>query len=145
MPCLNIPISANGPVLDVSIGVSRPRAEALQKANEPVPDPIRVRGLIDTGASGTCIDPSIIVALKLPPTGVANISTPSTGQSTHACNQYDASVHLISPDLTFTIHAVPVIESELSDQGIEVLIGRDILSQCLLVYNGHTRIFTLAF
>ncbi len=40
---------------------------------------------------------------------------------------------------------VAVIESELEVQGFQVLVGRDVLENCLLVYDGQTGIFTLAF
>ncbi|KAF3978010.1 MAG: hypothetical protein HFP77_04015 [Methylococcales symbiont of Iophon sp. n. MRB-2018] len=145
MPCLTFNLDQNGPLLELMVGVSQPRLEALKKAGEIAPEPVRVRGLIDTGASCTCIDPSVIQSLKLPPTGSVGISTPSTGSSQHTCNQYDVSIGLIHPDLVYTIHVLPVIESQLSKQGIYALIGRDVLSNCLLVYNGHINAYTLAF
>lgn len=40
---------------------------------------------------------------------------------------------------------MPVVESDLSAQGIQALIGRDILSDSLLVYNGYTGLFILSF
>jgi hypothetical protein len=40
---------------------------------------------------------------------------------------------------------IPVIESDLSAQGFQVLIGRDVLSQGLLWYNGRARTLSLAF
>ena len=33
----------------------------------------------------------------------------------------------------------------LAPQGFHVLIGRDILSDCVLVYNGTAKLFTLAY
>ena len=39
----------------------------------------------------------------------------------------------------------PVIASVLSVQGIEALVGRDILDRCLLIYNGSEGRFTFAF
>ncbi len=145
MPHLTLQMSVGGPLVDVLIGVSHPRAQALQKAGQTVPNPARVRALVDTGASCTCVDPSILAALGLAPTGITPIHTPSTGTQTHAANQYDVSLVLIHPALTLTLGAVPVVESQLKIQGIQGLIGRDVLSNCLLVYDGPNRIFTLAF
>jgi len=48
-----------------------------------------------------------------------------------------------SPPLIF--QTIPVIASELAIQGIDALIGRDILDQCLFAYNGSAKTFTLAF
>ncbi len=44
---------------------------------------------------------------------------------------------------TFQVHSV--MSSILSNQNIDMLIGRDILGDCLLVYNGVNKIATLAF
>lgn len=145
MSCLTFSFGQNGPLLELMVGVSQPRLEALKKENKIAPKPITIRGLIDTGASCTCIDPSVIQSLKLPPTGSIGISTPSTGSNQHTCNQYDVFIGLINPDLVYTIHTLPIIESHLPNQGIQALIGRDVLSNCLLVYHGHTNTYTLAF
>ena len=40
---------------------------------------------------------------------------------------------------------VPVVAAELQQQQIDALIGRDILSLCVLTYNGSMGWFTLAF
>jgi len=48
MPHLSLPITAAGPVLDFYVGVSIPREGALKQAGKPVPNPVLVRGLIDT-------------------------------------------------------------------------------------------------
>jgi len=40
---------------------------------------------------------------------------------------------------------IPVIESDLKSQGIEALLGRNILEQGILIYDGRRRLLTLAF
>ncbi len=106
-----------------------------------------VRALIDTGATGTVIDFAVIKALGIVPTGQVLIHTPSTGGTPHACGQYDVAlallmgpsqVHVISP-------AIPVIESNLAQQGIQALLGRDILSGGALWYNGQAGTLSVAF
>lgn len=61
MPFVTLPLSAAGPMMDVLVAVSAPLHHALQKAGKPVPPPQQARALIDTGASCTCIDPSILI------------------------------------------------------------------------------------
>jgi hypothetical protein len=58
---------------------------------------------------------------------------------------FDVSMSLLHPKLTYTFYSVPVIESDLTGQGIGALIGRDLLAKCLLVYDGQAGVFTLAF
>src|SRR5438128_1298786 len=131
MPHLTLQHGPAGPLLDVFIGVSLPRENALKKANQPVPPIQTVRGLIDTGASISAIDPSITTALSLVPTGQTTILTPSTGATAHPCTQYDIRLILSHPAVNFYIHALAVVESALAHQGIQALIGRDVLANCL--------------
>lgn len=104
-----------------------------------------MRGLIDTGASLTAIDPSVLQALNLTPTGTTGVVTPTTGTTPQQLNQYDVQIIILHPALTYSFHVLPVIESVLGFQGFDVLIGRDVLAECLFVYDGRSGIFTLAF
>lgn len=71
--------------------------------------------------------------------------TPSTGSQPHPCNQYDVSLVLLHPQLQLTFNSVPALESDLAHQGFHALIGREVLRRCLLVYDGQSGIFSLAF
>ena len=145
MPHLNQQIAAGGPLIDLLVSVSSPRRDALTKAGLPVPNPVSLRALIDTGASGTCIDPTIIQQLGMPPSGSTLIHTPSTSGAPHPCNQYDVSLIFVHPKITFTFHALPVVETSLASQGIQGLLGRDVLAECLFIYDGASGNYTLAF
>ena len=59
MPYFTRKIEPNGLILNVQVGVSAEREASLQKNSLPVPTPVVVKGIIDTGASSTCIDPAI--------------------------------------------------------------------------------------
>jgi len=146
MPHLTVPFSAGAPVIDLLVGVSNPRAAALRQAGQPVPVAVSVRALVDTGASCTNIDPTILKALGMPSTGTVACHTPSTrsGQP-HIANQFDVSLCLIHPLLTRSFVAVPVLESDLCHLGIQALLGRDILMFCLLNYDGQSQSFCLGF
>lgn len=148
MPHLTLNLSPAGAVLDVHVGVSQARRNALTAANQPVPTAVPTRALIDTGASCTCIDQSILNQLGLSPTGTALIHTPSTGAAPQTANQFDISLLIVFGTplrLLYGNHTIPVVESDLSTQGIDALIGRDILAASLLVYDGETGLFTLSF
>lgn len=145
MPHLALQVAPGGPLIDVLIGVSKARQLALTQAGQSVPSSLQVRALIDTGASCSCIDPSIPKALGLAPTGIVTMLTPSTGGQPHTANQYDVSLVLRHPNLSLTLWTVAMAESQLLMQGIQALIGRDVLTNCLLVYDGQVGSFTLAF
>lgn len=148
MPHFTLQIEPGGPFLYAFVRVSQPKAAALTSAGQAVPSPVPIRGLVDTGASSTCIDPSVLSSLNLSPIGTVSVNTPTTGATPHDADQYD--VGLVIPATTgalpLVIPAMPVVCSELLvGQGFHALIGRDILGQCVLVYNGATKVFTLAF
>lgn len=146
MPHITLRISAGGPLLQFMVGVSGPRARALQTANQTIPAPILVTGLIDTGASCTSIDASILRQLNIPSTGTTPVHTPSTQPNVpHIANLYDISLVLVHPLITRTFSALAVTESQLVHQGIQALIGRDILACCLFTYDGAGQSFCLGF
>jgi hypothetical protein len=136
------------PIVTAQIGVSHARRAALLLAKLAVPDVVTIQGLIDTGASGTCVDPSVLSQLALSPTGSTLVHTPSTGSNPAPTDTYDISLTIYATQTLPPLvrHTVPVMKSELlQHQGIHALIGRDILSTCLFVYDGATGLFSLAY
>jgi hypothetical protein len=147
MPFFTLQISASGPIADAFVGVSAGRMAALQHLQQPVPPPQQIRALIDTGASNTCIDPMVLQALGLQPTGQVQVHTPTTAGTPAVCNQYDISLLIPAPNgLPFSVPTTAVTEHQLFNaQGFHALIGRDVLSRCVLICNGQLSLFTLAY
>ena len=118
----------------------------MQTAGQAIRPAFRGRALLDTGASCTGIDSSIVQALGFMRTGTTSIHTPSTGTTPHVCNQYDISlIVLMAPQFHIASLVIPVVESQLSNQGFHVLIGRDVLANALLVYNGKSGTASIGF
>jgi hypothetical protein len=74
--------------------------------------------------------------------------TPTTGSAPIICNQYDASLTILHPrhpGLTFT--TVPIFECNSLSPGstYQAILGRDLLSQFLFVYDGPAGTFILAY
>jgi hypothetical protein len=76
----------------------------------------------DTGATNTCISKGLVQKLGLLPTGMVNVHTPS-GVGT--MNKYMIDLILNNE---VKISNLPVMDSEIGKQGIDVLIGMDIIS-----------------
>lgn len=147
MPIIAARFEAVGPVITAVFGVSLPRLNALTKAGIPIPDLQPADALIDTGASGTCIDPEVIRTLGLTPTGTVPVRTPSTGQGTHPAEQYDVRLIIPGPagEAPLIIQALAVLCMDLKVQGFRALIGRDVLSMCQLTYWGRGNVVSLAY
>jgi len=107
-----------------------------------------IRALVDTGASFTSIEPEVLKALSLTPTGTIDMVTPSTGKEVHTTDTYDIDflIGAGADDTPLAIANLRIAACELYlKQGIHALIGRDILKRCILIYNGQTNTFSLCF
>lgn len=90
----------------------------------------------DTGATRTCISKKVVQELGLVPIGLENIRTPSGCKTV---NKYLVDI-VLRNDVTVT--DVQVFDSEIGNQGIDVLIGMDIISLgdfAVSNYNGKTQ------
>jgi len=145
MPHLTQPISPGGPIVSLHLGASLQRQTAIKAAGQPIPPIVKVNALIDTGASGTVIEEKVLHQLGLTPTGAINIFTPSTKGTPVTCMTYDVFLGLYHPTFSLLNGNFPVVASDFSGQSIQALIGRDLLKQCVLIYNGDNNTFTLGF
>ena len=143
MPHYSLAITSAGPLISLHISVSAPRREALVKANKPIPPPVLTQLLVDTGASCTNIDSTLIGKLGLTPTGSVLMHTPSTGQKPVKALTYD--VGLILDVGGHQVSSVSVIETDFSDQGFGGLLGRDVLALARMTYSGPDNIVYLSF
>ncbi|HEX4146210.1 MAG TPA: hypothetical protein VHY91_22100 [Pirellulales bacterium] len=146
MPVLNAAFMGGSPLVQVAIGVSMPRSNALVAAGRQPPNPQLCLALLDTGASGTCVDPSILTSLALTPTGSTNVVTPSSAVP-HQCGMFDVSliIFMNNQQLHLASLTIPVMGLPLVHQGFAAIIGRDVLAQGMLVYNGKQGQLTLSF
>src|SRR5258706_11386481 len=128
------------------IGLSEARRAALAASNQPIPAPVTVSALIDTGASCTCVDSSILTGLNLTPTGTATVRTPTTGSQPAVVDQYDIGLAIpATPGASPLILAtIPAIKAELANQRFLVLIRKDITQRSIIVYERRNRNLTLA-
>jgi hypothetical protein len=63
-------LQAIGPVIDMRVWIGSSVEEALKKAGAKTPDPVSMKAMIDTGASGSVIQLAIAQQLGLQPVGV---------------------------------------------------------------------------
>ncbi|MGD0183195.1 MAG: retropepsin-like aspartic protease [Terriglobales bacterium] len=148
MPHFTLQLSPQGPIVNAGVMVGAAREQALQDAGQNVPNPQMVRALIDTGASISGVDPTVLAALGLTQTGEAEIHTPSTQGVAVTAPTYDVRIAIIAGrvgDLHFISETIQVTATDLTPQGFQVLIGTDILAKFILHYNGADGMFTLSY
>lgn len=129
-----------GPTLQADVLISTALESALQSRGKSAPPPISVRALIDTGSTRTVIREGIAQTLGLEPVSSVRVKTASSTET-----QRDVySIQLVLPNGP-TADLTQAVEMPLQEQGIDVLIGRDILAGAVFVYLGTENTFTLSF
>ena len=115
-----------GPIINVSVG--HPLSHPQPEQSHEVPDNLhQTSGLLDTGASNCCINPSLAARLNLPIVGYRN----SGDASGHVSRQRvrNACIGFILPNKGIhVIAAVGLTELPNDLQNHNIIIGRDVMS-----------------
>ena len=125
-----------GAITEVNVFPPPSVAQLYIDKKEKVPTK-KVIGLIDTGASTTAIDKNIASELKLIARDLQDVLTPS-GYSKHYL--YDIVITFENIKILKYLQVFGVI---LDKQPYDVLLGRDILRYCTLIYNGWNNSYDL--
>jgi hypothetical protein len=134
------PLRLRGPIIQVEIQIPTVLGHTLQQKGKPLPQPVTGLCLVDTGASKTCVDAAIVAGLGVSPINKVQVQTPSGSAS-----QYTYPVRMSFPGTPLPgIEFSSVLGSVLAAQGIIGLLGRDVLTHFVLIYNGPAGMFSLA-
>lgn len=135
-----------GPVIQVYVGLGESQLAALRAQGVPPPPEILVRALIDTGAFCSAVDPNVVSPLKLVPFTQGQMRSPTTGAVSLIRDVYAISVWIQHEQAQYEFSRYfPVFLVDFSTQGVDMILGRDVLEHCLFVYDGTNKIFSLAF
>ena len=136
----------HGPTVRVTLSNPPYIAQHLRDQGEPIPDAITGRAIIDTGADQSCIAAALARVLRLRPIDTKRILTP-------AGSPIEAQVYwalVAFPGSSMDARGLGVLGASLADERvlgepIVMLIGRDLLQQAHLNYDGPRGVFTLVF
>jgi len=128
-----------GPILEVQFLIPLELEKKYIEEKIPLPEPVIVKALIDTGATACIIKKEIPDKLGLKPIGTTTICTPSSKD--HECYKYFMRMLIPSQGL---VYQGPFISSSLGEQEIGGLIGRDVLKDGILIYIGYANEFTFS-
>ncbi len=137
-------LQTQGPVIEVQVETPNLLAQYLKNKGKTVPGPTKGMALIDSGATISCVDSDVIRRLGVKPIGVTTVLT-AGGPKRQNC--YPARFSFPQQKMYFEFSRV--MGADLKGQSIMgkdlvALLGRDVLSRCLFIYNGPNATFTLA-
>ena len=129
-----------GPQVSVQLEVPDALAQQLKATNMPIPPPVKGMALIDTGATMTAVDAGVVAALGVNPIGVVPVGT-AGGPAKHPLYPIKLQLQGIGLVLNFG----RVTGAPLSGMNLVALLGRDVLSRMILIYDGPSSEYTLSF
>ena len=151
MNTFSLDCGLDGMLVELRVGFSLPAVGTLRRAGQVVPQPITVTALLDTGSDVSCIEPTSIATLVnagLVTKRYIFVNVPHAG-GLAPVREFDVSLAIIHPDHVssrdFTLRNHPVFERALGAMRFDALIGRDVLSKCVLVCDGPSGRFTLGY
>src|SRR5262249_40536568 len=148
MPILSFPCQDMGPLVEIEVGWSRSRLQALRRSLRPIPPPVRIDALIDTGSDTTCLDTTVVAQLGLPYGSMMLANLPALRRLSLAI-EHDAGVRILQPSGNpaedFILTDLVILELELGRVGYQALLGRDVLAHCDFLYQGPAGRFQLTY
>ena len=133
-------LASKGIILNVEIGIDLATADALRALAQPIPNTVTCQALIDTGSSMLAIDQSMAQSLNLVKRG---INVAHTANGPRQCNVYAVALSFPSTNLK-SYDVIPASEVDLSAQPFKCLIGRDVLHNWHVHYNGESGAVSIA-
>lgn len=143
---LTFPVTADGLAVPVWVGLDADRIAGLVAAGRPVPGPIQVRGIVDTGANVTGVAAWVLRQLGI---SAATTASTTTAGGVMPVGRYRVFLEIADPAHPggpwLTLSDVYVMDLPTNLPDTDVLIGLDVLLTCKLVLDGPARHFSREF
>jgi hypothetical protein len=134
--------------LPVVVGVSQPMIFGLANAGRRIPKPIDCTFLLDTGAEDSYVNRLVLDQLRLNPINAVQVQTGIPGGQPFLFNQYEIRLRIATTvlgQMDFVLESMSILCGDFSAQGIDGLVGRDVLTNCAARFDGPGQVFTLQF
>jgi len=147
MPRLEVPIRYDGPLVEVRLWIGPEFERTVVSRRLPVPTPLSVLGLIDTGAERTAIPVTVAQGMGLPIHNWQRLKSSVLGDEERDAPVYRVRMTFGSIESTDqpkwrTIDAVGV---NVVSPGATALVGRDLLATCRFTYDGRKRRLMMSY
>jgi hypothetical protein len=145
MPVFSFSTGPTGLVVPVLLGLNGKDSANLLAQGQPIPAPLHLQGLIDTGSDVTVVAPFVPRHFSLLP--LRSTTTQGTTGSAPV-DLYEMSLSILNPGGPGPSMAswdqLVVMESPRGIPSVDVIVGLDVLRECLLIFDGPGQRFILA-
>jgi len=130
-----------GPCIDVIVMNSREVIEAGCTVGLEYPEPVKMKALLDTGASITVISKTFAKYCKLLQTGETEIRVLG---SLHKCGEHAGAISFPGTNLR-PYDPIRIVSADfVQERHYAILIGRDILRNWTITFDGRSKRVTIA-
>jgi hypothetical protein len=130
-----------GPCIDVIVMNSRDVIEGWRALGLECPEPLRMRALLDTGASVTVISKTFANYCRLFQTNEGSEIT-AVG-TTHRCGEHAGAVSFPGTNLR-PFDPIRIVSVDfVKERNYAILIGRDILRNWVITFDGRSKRVTI--
>jgi len=141
----SVVLAKQGFLLGIELRVPEQLEKLFLSENKPVPDPLTGPGLVDTGATFSMIDEDAVAHLCVSPVGVVTLGT-AGGSKQSALYPVRLAIPTPPPNQPLLrAEFAGITAGPLKECGLLCLIGRDILSRAIMVYDGAGGHVSLSF
>jgi hypothetical protein len=146
MPQLTFPILTDGLLVDALVGLAGPATTALVAANQPIPRPLVVRGIIDTGSDVSAVSEATLLQLGIGKLYRATTTTFSGSTEVDICLASLSITNFNDPQAALFVQPNVVVMKMLEVlPKSDVVLGRNALEECRTIIDGPRKVFTLEF
>jgi hypothetical protein len=148
MPRLEVPIGPDGPIIDVRLWIGLDQRDFLILRDHPVPQPLSVAGLLDTGARWTAIPRVLAEGIGLNVSDWRRLRSSAFGDEEREAPVYQVRMtfgSLDAPDPPKWRTILTVGVTTIVSPGAIVLIGQDLLATCRFTYDGRKRRLMMSY
>jgi hypothetical protein len=129
-----------GPTIDAVVMNSREVIEAGRTLGLEYPEPVKMKALLDTGAAITVISKTFAKYSKLLQTGETEIRALG---SLHKCGEYAGAISFPGTNLR-PFDPIRIVSADfVQERHYAILIGRDILRNWTITFDGRSRRVTI--
>jgi len=129
-----------GPCIDVVVMNSREVIEAGRTVGLEYPEPVKMKALLDTGAAVTVISKTFAKYCKLLQTGETEIRALG---SIHKCGEHAGAINFPGTNLR-PYDPIRIVSADfVQERHYAILIGRDILRNWTITFDGRSKHITI--